>query len=367
MNAPPITRRRSSHPQGREAIMMDTTTVHSDPSWSDASWSDASSPVAGIDVAKDKLDVFIDSATSSSPPPPQQQQRFSLANSAEQIARLIERLRQAGVRLVVLESTGRYHRRVAGTLLEAGINTCLANPQRVRQFARASGRLEKSDAIDSQVLAEFARGIKQLNVLQKQPENQAILRDLVSRRRGLVQMRIAEKNRAHDELPKLARRQSNQLLRMLEQQIEDLDRAIAKLIEDDDEAGRKSRILDSVPGIAADSANQLVVELPELGKLNRQQIAKLVGVAPLVQSSGKFKGTRRIFGGRGNVRSLLYMLAHNAALYCERFKQYLQQLLARGKKHKQAMTACMRKLLVTLNQMVKTNTHWHQNLATPEA
>jgi transposase len=364
MNASRLIPGRSSHPQGREANMMDT--IHSNPSSSycspDASSPDASSPVAGIDVAKAKLDVFIDAG-----PTKQDPQRFSLANAADEIAALIERLGKAGVRLVVLEATGRYHRRVAATLLQAGINTCLANPQRVREFARASGRLEKSDRIDSQVLAEFARGIQHRTLLQKQPENQPILRDLVSRRRGLVQMRIAEKNRAHDELPKLARTQSNRLLRVLEQQIEDLDRAIAKLIEDDDEAGRKSRILDSVPGIAADGANQLVVELPELGKLNRQQIAKLVGVAPLVRSSGKFKGTPRISGGRGNVRSLLYMLAHNARLQCERFKSYFQHLLSRGKKHNQAMTACMRKLLVTLNQMVKTNTHWNQKLAPTEA
>jgi transposase len=311
----------------------------------------SSQPVAGIDVSKKTLDVFVDLLN----------QRFTLDNTESAIADLIDRLRSAQVRLVVIEATGRHHRRVAATLLEAGVTTSVTNPQRAREFARAMGKLEKSDPIDAQMLAEFARRINP-KPDQIEQKNQTLLADLVSRRRSLVQVRVAEKNRAHDDLPKLAAQQSKKLLRLIEQQIEDLDREIAKLIEADDDWHNKSQIIDSVPGIGPDSANQLVVDLPELGKLNRQEIAKLAGVAPLNCDSGQFRGQRRIRGGRHDVRITLYMLAHNAVLYCPRFKQFFERLIAKGKKHKVAMTACMRKLLVTLNQMAKTNTAWNSQL-----
>jgi transposase len=329
--------RDSSHPQGRDATMQHEP---SDPS-----------PVVGIDVSKKTLDIFID----------QLDQRFSIDNSDDAILTLVERLRAAHVRLVVIEATGRHHRRLAATLLVAGIPTSVVNPQRAREFARAMGKLEKSDAIDARVLAEFARRINP-RPDDIEHKNQTILADLVSRRRSLVQLRIAEKNRAHDDLPRLARDQSKTLLRLIEQQIEDLDREIAKQIQADDDWHNKSQIIDSVPGVGPDSANQLIVDLPELGKLNRQQIAKLAGLAPLVRDSGQFRGQRSIGGGRRDVRTTLYMLAHNAVLYCPRFRRFFENLCARGKKHKVAMTACMRKLLITLNQMVKTNTLWNQQL-----
>jgi transposase len=200
--------------------------------------------------------------------------------------------------LVVIEATGRYHRRVRrATLLAAGITTSVVNPQRAREFAKAMGKLEKSDRIDAMVLAAFGRQL-QPRPDQVQPENRTILTDLVSRRRSLVQVRVAEKNRAHDELPKLAAQQSSAFW-----------------------AG------------AADA-----------------------------RDLGAFEGQRSIRGGRRDVRVTLYMLAHNAVLYCPRFKTFFEQLIARGKPHKVAMTACMRKLVVTLNQMVKTNTHWSQQL-----
>lgn len=310
-----------------------------------------SQPVVGIDVSKKTLEVFIDILN----------QRFTLDNSDSAIAGLIDRLGAAQVRLVVIEATGRYHRRVAATLLAAGINASVVNPQRTREFAKAMGKLEKSDAIDAEVLAEFARRIAPTpDSIER--KNQTLLSDLISRRRSLVQVRVAEKNRSHDPLPKLAARQSKQLLRLIEQQIEDLDREIAKLIQADDDWHNKSQIIDSVPGIGPDSANQLVIDLPELGKLNRQEIAKLAGVAPLNCDSGNFRGQRHIRGGRRDVRTMLYMLAHNAVLYCPRFGQFFDRLQAKGKKHKVAMTACMRKLLITLNQMVKTNTRWNPTL-----
>ena len=312
---------------------------------------DVALPVAGVDVAKVQLELFIDAVV----------RRLRVDNDDEGVARLLATLLEHKVRRVVVEATGRYHRRLAAALLEAGVDVAVVNPQQVRAFAKAAGKLEKTDRIDAVVLAHFGRAMNP-RASVKTPENQTLLSDLVSRRRGLIQMRVAEANRAHDRLPKLAASQSRKLLRLIEQQVEDLDREIAKLIEADDEWDNKAKVIDSVPGIGPDTANQLVVELPELGKLNRQEIAKLAGLAPLNCDSGQYRGQCRIRGGREDVRTCLYMAAFNARQKCERFKRYFDGLIARGKLYQVAMTACMRKLLVVLNQMVKTNTHWDQNL-----
>jgi transposase len=316
---------------------------------------DLALPVAGVDVAKDQLDLFADTVG----------RRLQVGNDDAGIAQLAATLLEHKVRLVVIEATGRYHRRVAAALLQAGVNVAVVNPQQVRAFARAAGKPEKTDRIDAEVLARFGRAMNP-RLAVKTPENQTILSDLVCRRRGLVQMRVAEANRAagsaHGQLPKLAATQSRRLLRLIGQQIEDLDREIAKLIEADDDCRGKAGIIDSVPGIGPGTANQLVADLPELGKLNRQAIAKLAGVAPLNCDSGRFRGQRKIGGGREDVRTCLYMAAFNARQKCERFRQYFDGLIARGKLYKVAMAACMRKLLVVINQMVKTNTHWDHKL-----
>ena len=314
----------------------------------------SSQPVVGIDVSKATLDVFIDRSFCDQPP-----LRLSLANNDQEIQKLLLQLRQLDVRLVVMEATGRYHRQLAGMLLAGGVPTKVLNPQRARDFAKSLGKLEKSDRIDAEVLARYARGIDPKPDIAPDAR-QVELADLVSRRKALVQQRIAETNRSHEQMPKLASRQSKAMLRFIERQIEALDREIAKRIESNDDWNNKSRIIDSVPGIGPDSANQLVAALPELGQLNRQQIAKLVGVAPLINSSGPFKGQRTIGGGRADIRSMLYMLAHNAVMYCPRFTDFFERLRAQNKPHKLAMTACMRKLLITLNQMVKTGTFWMQ-------
>ena len=321
----------------------------------------SSLPVAGVDVSKGRLDVYIDVAG----------ERLQFSNDDEGVARLVAALRRHHVRLVVLEATGRYHRAAAAALLEAGLNAAVVNPKQVRAYAAARGRLEKTDRIDAEVLAAFGRAIAP-RACAKTPENRTALTDLVARRRGLVQARVAEANRGGGEghgqqLPALARRQSAKLLRLLDQQIQDLDRAIAELIESDGDWHNTSTVIDSVPGIGPDSANRLVAALPELGKLNRQEIAKLAGVAPLNCDSGTQRGQRHIRGGREHARACLYMLAFNVRQRCDRFRRYFDGLIARGKHYKVAMTACMRKLLVVLNEMVKNNTHWDPNFhgATP--
>jgi transposase len=338
----PITR-SSSYPQGREATMQHESFSVSQP---------VAQPVVGIDVSKSALDCFVDLPAAS----------FSLGNDDAGRAQMITRLKSANIRLVCIEATGRYHRRAAADLIDAGIPVALVNPQRAREFARSTGKLEKSDRIDARVLAAFARATSH-RTMEKERENQTELSDLVSRRRALVQMRVAENNRLGDELPKLARSQGRKMLRLIEQQIEDLDRAIARLIESDDDWNNKSQIIDSVPGIGATTAHQLVADLPELGHLGRTKIAKLVGVAPLLRDSGKMRGRRTIGGGRESVRAVLYMGAFNAMQHNPRFTSYASRLFAAGKEFKVVVTACMRKLLVMLNQMIKTNTRWNEKLA----
>jgi transposase len=342
-NAPP--RRRSSHPQDREVTVQHGTPKDAAP------LTDAALPVAGVDVSKDKLDLFVDAAG----------RRLCVANGDAGFAALAAELLRHRARLVVVEATGRYHRRLAAALLDAGLAVAVVNPAHVRDFARAAGRLEKDDRIDAEVLAHFGRAMGP-RVAERAPAERATLADLVSRRRGLVQARVAEANRAREQAAPLARRQSARLLRLLDQQVEDLDREIARLVEADGESGRKARIVDSVPGVGPGTANQLVAELPELGRLNRQEVAKLAGLAPLKRDSGRFRGQRRIGGGRKGVRDCLYMAAFNARQKCGRFRRYFEALIARGKPYQVAMTACMRKLLVTFNRMVQTDTHWHDTL-----
>ena len=312
----------------------------------------SSRPVVGIDLAKHELDGFADLSGRS----------FSFANDDAGRSALVDELRRADVLLVCIEATGRYHRRLAADLLDAGIPVAVVNPQRVREFARATGRLEKTDPIDARVLAEFARAVAPRSE-EKLPEKQTELRDLVARRRALVQVRVAEKNRLADDAPKLARAQAAKLLRFVEGQIEDLDRAIAKLIERDDDWNGRAGLIASVKGVGASTANQLVADLPELGKLDRQQIAKLVGVAPLNCDSGNRRGQRHIRGGRHDVRLTLYMGAFNAIRHNERCRDFAARLKAAGKPFKVIITAAMRKLLVILNQMVKTHTPWNPQLA----
>src|SRR5882724_3756388 len=245
--------RRSSHPQGREATMQHDS-AQRDPNLS---------AVIGVDVAKATLDCFFDLSG----------QHFQLANDDNGIAQLLSHLRPLQVQLVVIEATGRLHRQVAAELLQAGIPVALVNPQRAREYAHSIGKLEKTDRVDAKVLAGFGRAA-QHHILQKPSEKQVELNDLISRRRALVQMRVAEKNRlAESQQPKLAKTQAKQLLRLIDQQVQEIDRAIAKLIDSDDHWKRKSEIITSIPGVSTGTANQLLADLPELGELNRQQIA----------------------------------------------------------------------------------------------
>jgi transposase len=302
----------------------------------------------GIDVSKARLDVCL--------LPSGQAAVFD--NDPAGIRQLIELLRkQSRVARCLLEATGRYERRCAADLLEADFAVAVVNPRQARDFARSLGRLAKTDSIDAATLAEFAK-LSHVRLSEKTPDNTAILDDLITRRRQVTQMLGTEKTRRGDLTHKKALASVDKVIRLLDQQREDLDREIARLIESDDDWKNRRDLLASVPGVGNTTASQIVADLPELGKLNRQQIAALVGVAPLNRDSGTMRGHRTIFGGRANVRSGLYMATLSAMRCNPIIKLFAERLLAAGKAFKVAMIACMRKLVTILNVMVKNNEHW---------
>jgi transposase len=305
----------------------------------------------GIDVSKARLDVYIDPLGQS----------LSLENSPAGIALLLKTLKSLNVKLVLIEATGRYERRLAADLLEAAIPVTVVNPRQARDFARSLGKLAKTDQIDARVLAQFAK-LGHHRLAEKIPQALRELDERVTRRRQVVAMLAVEKTRLEQLSDKLAVRTVKKVMRVLDQQREDLDRDIAKLIESDDDWRNKAQILDSVPGVGPDTANQLVADLPELGKLNRQQIAALVGVAPMNCDSGSMRGQRHIRGGRADVRTTLYMAAYNAMRCNPAIHAFAERLKQAGKPFKVIATAAMRKLLTILNVMVKNNQHWNPEL-----
>lgn len=305
----------------------------------------------GIDVSKKHLDVYIDPTG----------QHLVVENTPADIALLVAMLRKLNIKLVLIEATGRYERRLAGDLLEASLPVTVVNPRQARDFARSLGRLAKTDKIDARTLAEFAK-LGHHRLAEKTAENRSLLEQRVTRRRQVVAMLATEKTRLDQITDKRVIASVKKVTRTLDQQREDLDRDIAKLIESDDDWHNKAQLLDSVPGVGTGTANHLVVDLPELGKLNRKQIAALVGVAPINHDSGQMRGQRHIYGGRADVRTTLYMAAFNAMRYNPAIRDFAQRLKNAGKPFKVVVTACMRKLLLILNVIVKTNKPWNPEL-----
>jgi transposase len=305
----------------------------------------------GIDVSKARLDIHIDPTG----------QTLSVENTSAGIQSLRKTLIPLNVKLVLIEATGRYERRLAADLLEADIRVTVVNPRQARDFAKSLGKLAKTDKIDAAALAAFAR-LGHHRLAEKTPMNLKLLDERVTRRRQVVQMLATEKVRLEQLTDKMAILTVRKVMRVLDQQREDLDRDIAKLIESDDDWRNKAQILDSAPGVGPDTANQLVADLPELGKLNRQEIAALVGVAPMNCDSGSMRGQRHIRGGRADIRTTLYMAAYNAMRCNPAIHAFAERLQKAGKPFKVVVTACMRKLLIILNVMVKNNQHWNPEL-----
>ncbi|HEU4854525.1 MAG TPA: IS110 family transposase [Nitrosospira sp.] len=305
----------------------------------------------GIDVSKAWLDF--DCLPQSAP------QQFS--NDEEGIAALVELLRGSGVERIVLEATGGYETNLAACLAAAGLPIVVVNPKRVRDFAKASGILAKTDRLDARVLALFGQVIDP-PVRALPDEAQRELAELLDRRMQLVVMRAQEKARLGTVLP-VAKRDIKEHIVWLDRRIERFERDLDQRLRNSEAWKEKVKLLDSIPGVGKVTIFTLLARLPELGCLNRGQIAALVGVAPFNDDSGQRRGQRYIRGGRCDVRCVLYMATLTAKRCNPAIRQFFERLIASGKPFKVAMTACMRKLLTTVNVIMKTQTPW-KNLIT---
>lgn len=313
----------------------------------------APSACVGIDVAKDKLDVF-DDATG---------ELFTLENQPKAIATLAKKLLALKPQIIVIEHSGGYERRLAIDLMDAGLPVALVNPRQTRDFARATNQFAKNDPLDACLLAKFGQACKP-ELSERPSEKRLLLDELVTRRRQLVEFRAAEQTRVAQARAADIQRSIKNLIRDLNHLIDKLDRQIAKLIENDDDWRGKARQLQSATGVGPVVASTLLAEMPELGQANRQEIAALAGLAPFDRESGRWKGKRRCFGGRASVRKVLYMAAVTAVRHNPVIAALHRRLTEAGKPFKVAIVACMRKLLVILNALLKNGQSWQPKIAT---
>lgn len=306
----------------------------------------------GIDVSKAHLDVAI----------LPQERRHRVTNDDAGLAELLQWLPAPGGVLVALEASGGYQITAVAALAAAGFDVVVANPRQVRDYARSRGWLAKTDKIDALVLADFALR-NQPEVRPLADEQTRLLQALMARRRQLVEMLTMEKNRLQ-QAPQALHKQIAQHVKWLQKQLQDLDDELDDQIRKSDLWREKDQLLRSVPGVGDVTARTLLAELPELGHCNNKQIAALVGVAPLNRDSGQFQGRRMIWGGRRSVRCALYMAIVSAIRHNPIIRAYYQRLKQCGKASKVAMVACMRKLLIILNTMLKERCPWQPRLAT---
>lgn len=304
----------------------------------------------GIDVSKGRLDVAIG----------EQGEFWNVANDEKGIAELVARMKEVHAELIVLESTGGLEIPAMTELYANKIPVALVNPGRVREFARSIGLLAKTDKLDAHLLARFAEAVRPpLTHLPDEQEQHLIA--LVTRRRQLIEMLVAEQNRLNTV--RLSLRQNlEEHITWLRQALKELDQEIQEFIDQSPLWKGKEELLQSVPGVGPVTAATLLAELPELGTLDRKKIAALIGVAPFNDDSGHRRGKRRVKGGRSSVRNVLYMAALVAARFNPILSSFYKRLIQRGKEKKVALTACMRKLLTFLNAMIRDQHRWNPSL-----
>jgi len=302
---------------------------------------------AGIDVSKDQLDVAVRG---------HETRQWTVKYNEAGVQSLVQELKQLAPTLLVLEATGGLETHVVAALATAGIPLVVINPRQVRDFARATGELAKTDAIDARLIALFADRIRpELRPLKS--EDTRDLDALLTRRRQLIDIRVGERNRLHQAAP-VVRISIEEHLAWLDARIAAVDEELQERIKKSSVWAEKDRVLRSTPGVGPTVSLSLLAGVPELGTLNRQKVSKLVGIAPLNCDSGTLRGQRRIWGGRADVRSVLYMATLSAICHNPVIREFYQRLVARGKLKKVALVACMRKLLTILNRMLKENTTW---------
>ena len=300
----------------------------------------------GIDVAKAELEVVVRPSGA----------RWTVTNNPVGLAQLQERLQASAPSLIVLEATGGYEVAVVAALATAALPVVVLNARQVRDFARATGRLAKTDAIDAGVLAHFAEVVRP--PVRPLPDTMTqSLQAWLLRRRQLVEMLLAEEQR-RSRAPRPIQRQIDQHVRWLRAQLGAVEKDLAQTLRESPVWREKDNLLRSVPGVGPVLTTTLLGDVLELGQLNRKQIAALIGVAPLNRDSGTYRGRRAVWGGRAHVRATLYMATLTAARYNPVIRAFYERLVAAGKPKKVALTACMRKLLTILNAMIARRTAW---------
>jgi len=304
--------------------------------------------VVGIDVGKLSLQVAVG----------QNGEEWEIENNDEGIAQLVERLTSLSPSLIVLEATGGLERLAAFNLSVAGLPVAVINPQQSHYFVKMSGRKAKTDKLDARGLAHFGAVLKP-EVRPLADEKQQYLQDLLTRRRQLVKMKTAEKNRYQSASP-LVRSRIKKHISWLEDELAEIEKELSQHIKDNDTWRHVAAIVRSVPGIGLISTLALVGGLPELGQLNHKEIAALLGVAPFNRDSGTQSKKRFTSGGRGTIRAILHMATLRATVCNPVIRSFYLRLLEVGKPTKVVLTACMRKLIVILNAMVKHDTFWQQ-------
>ena len=300
----------------------------------------------GIDVSKDRLDVHVRPTGEA----------FAVARDGEGLAALVARLKPLAPHLVAVEATGGFEMTVAAAIAGAGLPLAIVNPAQVRHYAQALGRRAKTDRIDAEVIARFAEAVRPEPRPLPDEATQA-LADLVTRRRQIIAMMVAERQRA-TRLPKRLKRSCERVVRVLEKELAALDQDIDTTVRGTPAWRAKEDLLASVIGIGTITARALIADLPELGTLDRRKIAALVGVAPFTRQSGQWRGKSFIAGGRPYVRAALFVATMAAVRHNPSIRDFRQRLLANGKPKMVAMIACMRKLLTILNAILRDQTPW---------
>jgi len=309
----------------------------------------------GIDVSKAELVVSVRPTM----------ERFTVANDERGVRTLVERLRAIGPELIVLEATGGYALLGVAALAAAALPVVVVNPRQVRDFAKATGQLAKTDRIDADILARFADVVRPAVRVIPDAEAQE-LEALLARRRQLLEMLQAERNRLGQVFGKgkrLVRKSLKAHITFLERELRMTDTDLGEMVKNSPAWRERDELLQSVPGVGPVLSRTLLADLPELGRLSRREIAKLVGVAPLSRDSGTMRGRRFVQGGRATVRDVLYMAALVATKRNTVIQEFYQRLVAAGKPKKLALVACMRKLLTILNTMVRMRTRWNPGAA----
>lgn len=307
----------------------------------------ANEKFVGIDVSKATLDAYIEPAGET----------LHVGYDEAGIGRLVERLKEVAPALIVMEATGGLEVRLAGELAAAGLPVAIINPRQARDFAKATGQLAKTDQVDAAMLAAFARAIRPQARPLKDVDTRA-LDEMVSRRRQLIAMRVQETLRLGTASSKPMQKSLKVHIAWLEKQITEIDGDLNKRLRESDIWRAKDDLLRAIPGIGAVTSLTMLAKCPELGTLNRREIAALTGVAPLANDSGKHRGKRFIWGGRAEVRVVLYMAAVSAMRCNEAIKTFAERLKQAGKPPKVVIVACMRKLLTIMNAMLKNNAPW---------